>query len=322
MHVIALSEATARMLDLVGGKAAGPGRADPARRTGAGRASASPPRPTGSASSRRRRSSRRTSGSAAGPVAVRSSATAEDLPDASFAGQHDTFLDVTGADELIAADREVLGFAAQRPRGRLPRRPRHRPRRRCGWPSSCSGWSTPRWPGCCSPRTRSPAAAPRWWSTPPPASVPPWSTAPPPSTTTSSTASGAGDGTGCLTPGAAGRAAGRWASGCRTRFGSPQDVEWAIDRTARCGCCSPGRSPPCSRCPPQTDKPQPRVYLEFGHVQGMLQPVTPMGMSTLKDAGRGDARGARRPGRDRRHRRAPLRRPDRPGARPGRPASG
>ena len=32
------------------------------------------------------------------PVAVRSSATAEDLPDASFAGQQETFLNVTGAD--------------------------------------------------------------------------------------------------------------------------------------------------------------------------------------------------------------------------------
>ena len=35
------------------------------------------------------------------PVAVRSSATAEDLPEASFAGQHDTYLNVVGADELV-----------------------------------------------------------------------------------------------------------------------------------------------------------------------------------------------------------------------------
>lgn len=35
--------------------------------------------------------------------AVRSSATAEDLPDASFAGQQETFLNVSGADNLIAA---------------------------------------------------------------------------------------------------------------------------------------------------------------------------------------------------------------------------
>lgn len=36
-------------------------------------------------------------------VAVRSSATAEDLPDASFAGQQETFLNVCGEDELLAA---------------------------------------------------------------------------------------------------------------------------------------------------------------------------------------------------------------------------
>ncbi len=36
-------------------------------------------------------------------VAVRSSATAEDLPDASFAGQQETFLNITGTDALIEA---------------------------------------------------------------------------------------------------------------------------------------------------------------------------------------------------------------------------
>jgi len=40
-----------------------------------------------------------------GKVAVRSSATAEDLPDASFAGQHDSFLDVT-EDSLIDSIRK------------------------------------------------------------------------------------------------------------------------------------------------------------------------------------------------------------------------
>jgi pyruvate, water dikinase len=39
-------------------------------------------------------------------VAVRSSATAEDLPDASFAGQQDTYLNVTGADDLLAYCRD------------------------------------------------------------------------------------------------------------------------------------------------------------------------------------------------------------------------
>ena len=39
------------------------------------------------------------------PVAVRSSATAEDLPDASFAGQQDTFLWISGADKVVNAMR-------------------------------------------------------------------------------------------------------------------------------------------------------------------------------------------------------------------------
>lgn len=39
------------------------------------------------------------------PVAVRSSATAEDLPFASFAGQQDSFLDVTGPDAVVEAVR-------------------------------------------------------------------------------------------------------------------------------------------------------------------------------------------------------------------------
>src|SRR6185295_7854701 len=40
-----------------------------------------------------------------GQVAVRSSATAEDLPEASFAGQQDTILEVEGEDALDAAVR-------------------------------------------------------------------------------------------------------------------------------------------------------------------------------------------------------------------------
>src|SRR5579863_8523001 len=41
-------------------------------------------------------------------VAVRSSATSEDLPDASFAGQQDTFLNVRGRDELLSATHRVF----------------------------------------------------------------------------------------------------------------------------------------------------------------------------------------------------------------------
>ena len=40
--------------------------------------------------------------------AVRSSATAEDLPDASFAGQQETFLNISGIDNILAAIRQVF----------------------------------------------------------------------------------------------------------------------------------------------------------------------------------------------------------------------
>jgi pyruvate,water dikinase len=42
------------------------------------------------------------------PVAVRSSATAEDLPDASFAGQQETFLNVEGIESVLVAIKQVF----------------------------------------------------------------------------------------------------------------------------------------------------------------------------------------------------------------------
>lgn len=41
-------------------------------------------------------------------VAVRSSATAEDLPDASFAGQQETYLNIRGIDNVLIAIKEVF----------------------------------------------------------------------------------------------------------------------------------------------------------------------------------------------------------------------
>ncbi len=48
------------------------------------------------------------SGDEALAVAVRSSATAEDLPDASFAGQQETYLNVTGEDDVVRKVKEVF----------------------------------------------------------------------------------------------------------------------------------------------------------------------------------------------------------------------
>jgi len=47
-------------------------------------------------------------GGAAASFAVRSSATAEDLPDASFAGQQETFLNVSGIDQVLGKMKEVF----------------------------------------------------------------------------------------------------------------------------------------------------------------------------------------------------------------------
>ncbi|GAB4273065.1 MAG: PEP/pyruvate-binding domain-containing protein [Pararhodobacter sp.] len=60
------------------------------------------------------------------PVAVRSSATAEDLPDASFAGQQDTYLWVHGADDVIEKVRDCWASlystraVAYREKNRIP----------------------------------------------------------------------------------------------------------------------------------------------------------------------------------------------------------
>ncbi len=51
---------------------------------------------------------RLTAGNPGASFAVRSSATAEDLPDASFAGQQETFLNVVGIDEVLAKMKEVF----------------------------------------------------------------------------------------------------------------------------------------------------------------------------------------------------------------------
>ncbi|HSQ73695.1 MAG TPA: PEP/pyruvate-binding domain-containing protein, partial [Rubrivivax sp.] len=47
-------------------------------------------------------------GSPDASFAVRSSATAEDLPDASFAGQQETFLNVTGIEDVLHRIKEVF----------------------------------------------------------------------------------------------------------------------------------------------------------------------------------------------------------------------
>ena len=88
------------------------------------------------------------------PVAVRSSATAEDLPVRQLRRPAGHLPQRRRRGRRAGRGPPLLGLAVDRPRRRLPRAQRHRPPRGRGSPSSCSGWSTPRSPGCCSPPTR------------------------------------------------------------------------------------------------------------------------------------------------------------------------
>ena len=66
------------------------------------------PFPPGLESAIRAEFDRLVAGNPGASFAVRSSATAEDLPDASFAGQQETFLNVVGIDEVLAKMKEVF----------------------------------------------------------------------------------------------------------------------------------------------------------------------------------------------------------------------
>ncbi|MGC4767429.1 PEP/pyruvate-binding domain-containing protein [Micromonospora sp. DT44] len=278
MHVLPLSEVTAELSDLVGGKAAGlgallrHGERVPEGfcvTTEAYRHGVVPVAEIIGAYERL----------GAGPVAVRSSATAEDLPDASFAGQQDTVLGVTGAEELVAAVEKC-------------------------WDSLHSDRATAyREAHDIDPQKLAMAVVVQRMVTPVVAGV--LYTANPltgrrdemvvdaalglgTAVVDGATAVDhyvldgvARDDTGCLTSAQLERlrAAGERLAG---HFGCPQDVEWAIDADDVLWLLQSRPITSLFPQPPATGKPLPRVFLEFGHVQGMLRPVTPMGMASLR----------------------------------------
>ncbi|MDG4837771.1 PEP/pyruvate-binding domain-containing protein [Micromonospora sp. WMMD967] len=278
MHVIPLSEVTSEMLDLVGGKAAGLGEL--IRRgervpegfcvtTEAYRLGVIPTAEVVAAYERL----------GAGPVAVRSSATAEDLPDASFAGQQDTVLDVVGTTQLIAAI-EKCWDSLHSDRATAYRDARQIDHRQVRMAVVVQRMITPRAAGVlftANPLTgrrdeMAVDAAPGVGTT----------VVDGVATVDHYVLDGvARDDTGCLT---SAHLADLRATGERlqTHFGCPQDIEWAIDADDVQWLLQSRPITSLFPQPPATDKPLPRVYLEFGHVQGMRQPVTPMGMSTLR----------------------------------------
>jgi phosphohistidine swiveling domain-containing protein len=214
-----------------------------------------------------------------GPVAVRSSATAEDLPDASFAGQHDTVLDVTGSGELIAAIEKcweslhtARAIAYRKARDIDPATVRMAVVVQRMVDAAVAGVLFTANPVTGRRTEMVVDAAPGLGTAVVDGSAPADhyvldGSAPPERGCLSST-----------------RLVELRATGERLqrRSGVPLDVEWAIDRDGVLWLLQSRPITTLFPLPPPTDAPGPRVYLEFGHVQGMLQPVTPMGMSTLK----------------------------------------
>ncbi|MCO8269943.1 PEP-utilizing enzyme [Actinoplanes sp. TRM 88003] len=194
-----------------------------------------------------------------GPVAVRSSATVEDAPGASYAGMFDTVLDVHGPEALLAAIEACRASASNAHAAAYAPGEIHMgvvvqrmvPAERAGVLFTANPLT-----GC---RTEMLVES-----------------APGPGSTVV-------DGHTDVDRHVLTSADPLWAVGQRLQalFGSPQDVEWAVDEHGELWILQSRPITTLFPAPPPTDGP-PRLYLEFGHVQGMLQPATPMGMDTLR----------------------------------------
>ncbi|OLZ58109.1 PEP/pyruvate-binding domain-containing protein [Amycolatopsis keratiniphila] len=277
MKLIRLSEIDASMIDLVGGKAAGLGEMiKVGERVPDGFCL------TVEAYSSRDLPENEVIGAyerlGGGPVAVRSSATAEDLPDASFAGQQDTFLGVNGPASLVDAihkcwdslhsDRAVAYRAS------------------AGIDDAAMA--------VVIQRMIDPVVAGVLFTANPITGC----------RTEMIVDAAPGLGTavvdGTVVPdhyvlGHA-RTVPQLPEGClgtqeleqlrdaglrlQRHFGSPQDIEWAIDSDGVLWLLQSRPITTLFPLPPDTGET--RLYLEFGHIQGMLRPCTPMGISLLK----------------------------------------
>lgn len=227
-----------------------------------------------------------------GSVAVRSSATAEDLPFASFAGQQDTFLNVTGVAEVITAVSKCWASLWSE------RAVRYREINEIGDDRVAMAVVVQ--------RMIDPAVAGVLFTANPVAG----------SRTQMAVDAAVGlgttvvDGSGpadhyvldhvgpiehALPVGPADRARGCLdhgqldllrAAGLRVQehFGAPQDIEWAIDHDGTLWLLQSRPITTLFPAPPATDRPLPRIYLSNGPVQGMLRPYAPMGMCVMKNS--------------------------------------
>ncbi|MFC5834571.1 PEP/pyruvate-binding domain-containing protein [Nonomuraea insulae] len=211
-----------------------------------------------------------------GRVAVRSSATAEDLPDASFAGQQDTYLNVEGSGPLIEAVRKCWDSlhteraVAYRATVGIDDAAMAVVVQRMIDPVAAGVMFTAN--PITGRRTEMVVDAAPGLGT---AIVE--GTVVPDHYVLGEGAVRGGDG--CLDKGQleALREAGRR---LQRHFGSPQDIEWAIDAGGTLWLLQ--SRPITTLFPAPPDTGDTRLYMEFGHVQGMLRPATPMGVSLLK----------------------------------------
>jgi pyruvate,water dikinase len=215
-----------------------------------------------------------------GLVAVRSSATVEDLPSASFAGQHDTLLDVDGEQALLDAV-QVCWASLSGPRARAYREA-------AGVDDAAVRMAV------VVQRMVDPLAAGVLFTANPITGCR--------TEMVVDAVAGLGDvvvdgsvaadhyvldgsappDSGCLD---AAQLAELREAGARLqeRAGAPQDVEWAFDHDGRLWLL---QSRPITTLFPQptSSRPGARVYFEAGHMQGMLRPFTPIGMSAMRVA--------------------------------------
>ncbi|MFI6501295.1 PEP/pyruvate-binding domain-containing protein [Nonomuraea typhae] len=273
MKVIRLSEIDASMIDLVGGKAAGLGEMIQAgERVPDGfcltvESFTEPDLPEEELLDAYDRLG-------GGRVAVRSSATAEDLPEASFAGQQDTYLNVEGAGPLLEAVRRCRDSlhteraVAYRSAAGIDEAAMAVVVQRMIDPAAAGVLFTANpITGC---RTEMVVDAAPGLGT----AIVDGTVVPDHYVLNHHTPTG-----GCLAPDQLEqlRAAGRR---LQEHFGRPQDIEWAIDADGTLWLLQ--SRPITTLFPAPPDTGDTRLYLEFGHVQGMLRPTTPMGVSLLK----------------------------------------
>lgn len=224
-----------------------------------------------------------------GPVAVRSSATAEDLPDASFAGQQETVLNVESEQSLLEAIRQCWDSLDSE---------------RAVSYRAAQGLDDDVAMAVVVQEMIDPTTAGVMFTANPLTgtrtdtvidAVPGWGT-------------GVVDGTmdtdhyvlpghgpvpedqhhGCLSPG---QLRELQQTGWRVQgaLGSPQDIEFAYDGHGTLWLLQSRPITTLFPLPSGTDpeRGDPRIYMEVGHMQGLRRPVTPMGMSVLRNtAGR------------------------------------